>query len=151
MHAPLFSPKFTTENIGRTQNIIFFLLSNTYPICHRKTGASIIFHSADVVPSLMWPQSLSPLIFVGGQEVQPVDLSYFDLINWLSKTHFFPLETPVCFERTLAPYRAAHSVSLVGSPNETQNGTSVGVTHGVGGYRETEYGERVVIATERKE
>lgn len=67
------------------------------------------------------------------------------------KNPIFSLETPVCFERTLAQYRAAHSESLVGSPNETQNGTSVGVTHGVGGYRETEYGERVVIATERKE
>lgn len=50
----------------------------------------------------------------------------------------------------MAPYKAAHSESLVGSLKQTQNGTSVGVTHGVGGYG-GKHGEAVIIATERKE
>lgn len=91
MHAPLFPPKFTTENIGRTQHTIFFFFCPTHSLfAIEKLGLASSSTRLDIVPSLMWPQSFSPLIFVGGQEVQPVDLRCLGLINWLSKTHFSP-------------------------------------------------------------
>lgn len=95
MRAPLFPPKFTITDrytemqAGPRTPFFFFLLPNTHPACHRKTGTSIKFRSAghspfpDVVTIPFTPD-------LRGQKVQFMDLMYLGLNNWLSKIQFSP-------------------------------------------------------------
>lgn len=139
------SQKQKYRNRGRTQHILF-LLPNTHPVCHRKTGASIKSHSAGHGP---FPDvvTLSYLIFAARRSSP-----WTSLTIGFQKSNFL-LETQVCLERTLALCRAARSESLVGSPRQPQNRTSVGVTHedGDGWVQRDRHGKPMVLATERKE
>lgn len=136
--------------IGRTQHIVF-LLPSTHSVCHRKTRASIKFHSAGHSPfpnvvtipftpiflarrSSPWTSCM--LVLTIGFQTSTFPLS----LRSVSRGHWLCTELPLLslLSEAQGNHRTGH---LWVSPMQK----------GMGGYGGTEQGEPMVIATERKE